>query len=61
MRNRRIDRVTARKRAEDRKGMAILAAVALIFSGWLYGAYRIDKAHGITVCQSLANWGFGRC
>jgi hypothetical protein len=58
---RRIDRATARRRVEDRKGMALCAAVALLASGWLYGAYRIDKANGITVCQSLANWGFGRC
>lgn len=58
---RRIDRATARRRAEDRKGMALCAAVALLASGWLYEAYRIDKANGITVCQSLANWGFGRC
>jgi hypothetical protein len=50
-------RLSAKRRADDRKGMAILAACALILSGWLYGAYRIDKAHGISVSQSLAMWG----
>lgn len=58
MSRRRIARrLSAKRRADDRKGMAIIAACALILSGWLYGAYKIDQAHGITVSESLAMWG----
>lgn len=36
-----------RRQLEARKGYAIIAACALAFAGMLYGAAKIDQAHGI--------------
>ena len=46
-----------RRRDQERAGMAIIAAVALAASGMLYGAYKVDQARGITVAESLDQWG----
>jgi hypothetical protein len=58
-RPRRITSVERRQRSKDRQGKAIIAACVLVLSGYLYGAYKIDQAHGISVSQSLHNWGIG--
>lgn len=53
-----MTRTQLRKRNQDRAGIAIVAAVALSFSGLLYGAARIDAANGITPAESMCNNGF---
>jgi hypothetical protein len=48
-----------RKARKDMLGIALIAASLTGFLGMGYGAYKIDEARGITVCQSLAGSGFG--
>lgn len=46
------------KHQKDRLGMLLIAVQILAVAGWLVLAARIDASHGISVAQSLANWGF---
>lgn len=48
----------SRKQRLDIMGITLIAAILLAFAGMFYGAYKVDQAHGITVQQSLDNWGF---
>jgi hypothetical protein len=58
MTTRRTARRT-RKQQQDIMGICLIALVLGLFIGSLYGAYKIDEARGITVCQSLASAGIG--
>lgn len=49
--------VDRRKRRLDIMGCGLIAACALSLAAMLYGAYQIDKAHGISVSQSLRSAG----
>lgn len=46
-----------RERSEMRKGWMMIAAAALAFAGMIAGAYAVDQAQGVTVAQSLSDWG----
>lgn len=46
-----------RDRAQARTGMALVLASLLGFAAMLYGAYSLDAARGVTVSQSLEDWG----
>lgn len=59
-RSRRLTSSELRKRSQDRLGMFLIALSLSGFAGMFAGAYQIDKARGISVCQSLAQSGFGR-
>jgi hypothetical protein len=62
MKTRRSRRPTAseiRKRNQDRLGMFLIALSLSGLGGMFFGAYQIDKARGISVCESLARSGFG--
>ena len=47
-----------RKKEKDFAGLALIAFCALVLAGMFAGAYYADKANGISVSQSLKNWGF---
>lgn len=54
-----ISPAEARKRRQDRAGLALIAGCALAFAGMFTAAYQADKARGISLSESLANAGFG--
>lgn len=56
----RISSAEARKRKADRAGLILISACLAGFAAMAYGAFAIDQARGITVSQSLAQWGIGR-
>lgn len=48
-----------RKQQQDIMGICMIALMLGLFVGMMYGAYKVDQARGITVCQSLASAGIG--
>lgn len=53
-----VDRAARRKRRQDIAGILLIVATLGGFAGMAWAAYEGDKANGITVQQSLKNWGF---
>lgn len=49
----RVSAYQNRQRREMRQGLALITATLLGFSAFVYGAYAIDQAHGVTVSASL--------
>ena len=54
---RRMTASQIRRRNDDRRGKALLAACALALLAMGFCAYSIDKAQGVSVDQSLDSWG----
>lgn len=50
-----------RNRTEQNLGIAMIVLTILGFVAMFTYAYQVDKAHGITPCQSLAMWGMHVC
>ncbi len=48
-----------RKRSQDRKGLALFAAMGIAVTGALTLGWQADSARGLTVSESLASAGFG--
>ena len=54
---RRMTASQIRRRGDDRRGKALIAACALALLVMGLCAYSIDKAHGVSAGQSLDSWG----
>lgn len=48
----------SRKKQKDRAGIALIAVTLAAFIGILVVCAHIDAQNGISVSQSLRNWGF---